>query len=48
LAGSLGAALTSRLFELEWIKSLPDGRALIITEAGIKGLSEEFGLISIP
>jgi DNA-binding transcriptional ArsR family regulator len=48
LAGSLGAALTSRLFELEWIKNLSDGRALIITEAGIKGLSEEFGLISIP
>lgn len=44
LAGSLGASLTSRLFELKWIERLPNGRALRITDAGIKGLSEEFGL----
>jgi hypothetical protein len=48
LAGSLGAAFTSRLFELEWIENLPDGRAVRVTDAGIKGLSEEFGLIRIP
>ncbi|SEB82632.1 winged helix-turn-helix domain-containing protein [Paenibacillus sp. GP183] len=47
LAGSLGAALTTRLFELEWIEKLPDGRAVRVTEAGINGLSEEFGLIKI-
>ncbi len=44
LAGSLGAALTRRLFELQWIERLPDGRAVRITPAGIKGMSEEFGL----
>jgi hypothetical protein len=45
LAGNLGASITSRLFELEWIEYLPNGRAIHVTDAGIKGLSEEFGLI---
>ena len=44
LAGSLGAALTNRLFELRWIERLPDGRAVRVTGAGIKGLSAKFGL----
>ncbi len=44
LAGSLGASLTRRLFELKWIENLPDGRAVRVTDAGIKGLSDEFGL----
>lgn len=44
LAGSLGASLTRRLFELKWIERLPNGRAVRITDAGIKGLFEEFGL----
>jgi DNA-binding transcriptional ArsR family regulator len=48
LAGSLGAALTNRLFELQWIENLPGGRAVRVTDAGRKGLSEEFGLIKIP
>lgn len=44
LAGSLGASLTQRLFELKWIERLPSGRAVRITDAGVKGLFEEFGL----
>ena len=44
LAGSLGASLTRRLFELKWIERLPNGRAVRITDAGINGLYEEFGL----
>lgn len=44
LAGSLGAALTNRLFELKWIKRLPEDRAVLVTDIGIKGFSEEFGL----
>jgi hypothetical protein len=44
LAGSLGASLTKRLFELKWIESFPDGRAVRVTDAGIKGLFAEFGL----
>jgi DNA-binding transcriptional ArsR family regulator len=44
LAGSLGASLTRRLFELKWLERLPDGRAVRVTEAGTKGLFTEFGL----
>lgn len=44
LAGSLGASLTNRLFELGWIERMPDNRAVRVTEAGITGLSQEFGL----
>lgn len=44
LAGSLGASLTSRLFEIKWIENLPDGRVVRVTNAGIKGFFDEFGL----
>lgn len=44
LAGSLGAALAKRLFELKWLESLPDGRAVRVTAAGHNGLLDEFGL----
>jgi len=44
LAGSLGASLTQRLFELKWIEYLSDGRAVRLTAAGEKGLFDEFGL----
>lgn len=44
LAGSLGAAITQRLFELKWIERLPNGRAVRVTNAGIHGLAGEFGL----
>ncbi|CAH0122400.1 MULTISPECIES: helix-turn-helix transcriptional regulator [unclassified Paenibacillus] len=45
IAGSLGAAITNRLFELEWIARIPGGRAVRVTDEGIKGLADEFGLI---
>ncbi len=44
LAGSLGASLTKRLFELGWIERLPGGRAVRITPEGATGLFNEFGL----
>ncbi|MGN7360366.1 ArsR/SmtB family transcription factor [Paenibacillus sp. SAF-054] len=44
LAGYLGAAITKRLFELQWIERLHQGRAIRVTSKGIKGLSLEFGL----
>jgi DNA-binding transcriptional ArsR family regulator len=44
LAGSLGASLTKRFFELGWIERLPDGRAVRVTDSGITGLAQEFGL----
>jgi DNA-binding transcriptional ArsR family regulator len=44
LAGSVGAALASRAFELGWIKRPRDGRALAITPQGLRGLKEVFSL----
>ncbi|AEI40896.1 ArsR/SmtB family transcription factor [Paenibacillus mucilaginosus] len=44
LAGSLGAALTARLFELQWIERLPGGRSLRVTAEGTRGLASAFGL----
>lgn len=44
MAGALGAALTSRLFELEWISRIPGSRAVRVTNKGFRGLEAEFGL----
>lgn len=44
LAGSLGSAITTRLFELKWIERLPNGRAVRVTNEGSQGLLSEFGL----
>jgi DNA-binding transcriptional ArsR family regulator len=44
LAGALGAALTSRLFELGWIARIPGGRAVRVTGVGLDGLKAELGL----
>ncbi len=44
LAGALGAALTSRLFELEWIERTGPSRAVGVTTAGRVGLRSSFGL----
>jgi DNA-binding transcriptional ArsR family regulator len=43
-AGALGAAVTSRLFNLGWIDRIPGGRAIRVTEHGFRGLSQEFGI----
>jgi hypothetical protein len=44
VAGALGAAIAKRLFDLEWIKHAPSGRAVHVTEGGRKALAEEFGI----
>ncbi len=44
LGGSVGAALAQRCFDLKWLERMRDGRALIVTPAGRRGLSETFGL----
>ena len=44
LAGALGAALTTRLLDLGWIRRAKSGRAAQITGAGRRGLAEQFGI----
>lgn len=44
LAGPLGAALTQRLFELDWIRRTGQRRAVVLTDAGQHGLQSRFGL----
>jgi DNA-binding transcriptional ArsR family regulator len=44
IGGAVGAALAHRCFELRWIERVRDSRALTITPAGRRGLSETFAL----
>lgn len=44
LAGPLGAALTSRLLDLDWIRHTPQRRAVLLTDAGSRGLCDTFGV----
>lgn len=48
MAGALGAAVTSRLFELEWIKRIPGGRAIRVTGAGFQGFERELNILLAP
>jgi hypothetical protein len=44
LAGALGAALATQMFELEWVARLPRTRAVRLTDAGRAGLAERFAI----
>lgn len=44
MAGALGAAITSRLFDLQWIKRSPDSRAVFVTNTGLKGFESELSI----
>jgi hypothetical protein len=44
LGGSIGAALAERCFDLGWIERMREGRAVVITPRGRRGLREVFGL----
>jgi len=46
IAGALGAALLTRLFDWGWIKRTPASRAVEITLAGRRGLDRTFGIAS--
>jgi DNA-binding transcriptional ArsR family regulator len=48
LAGSLGAALAERMFELDWVRRTRRGRALLVTDEGFAGLRETFGVELAP
>jgi DNA-binding transcriptional ArsR family regulator len=44
LAGRLGAALCTRMFDLGWVERIKDSRALAVTATGRDGLRETFGV----
>lgn len=44
LAGSLGAAMTDRFFDLDWLRRAPTHRAVRLTEPGRAGLAGTFGV----
>jgi DNA-binding transcriptional ArsR family regulator len=44
LAGALGAAIADRAFELGWVRRVKTGRALRVTDRGLDGLRETFGV----
>jgi DNA-binding transcriptional ArsR family regulator len=44
LAGSLGAALAERMFELRWVSRAKRGRVVTVSDEGVQGLKETFGL----
>ena len=48
IAGALGAAVTNRLFELEWITRIPGGRALRVTSSGFQGFERELNISLTP
>ena len=42
--GALGAAITSRMFELGWLERGQRRRSVRVTPAGIEGLASTFGV----
>jgi DNA-binding transcriptional ArsR family regulator len=44
LGGTVGAVLAQRCFDLKWLIRTRDSRAVAVTAAGRRGLSETFGL----
>jgi DNA-binding transcriptional ArsR family regulator len=45
LGGSLGAAITGRLFELGWIERGPRVRSVLVTPEGREGMAATFGWV---
>lgn len=44
LAGALGNALLERVLELDWVRRLPDTRAVQVTDEGKAGFEKVFSL----
>jgi DNA-binding transcriptional ArsR family regulator len=44
LGGTVGAVLAQRCFDLKWVQRTRDSRALTVTPAGRRGLTDTFGL----
>jgi DNA-binding transcriptional ArsR family regulator len=43
IAGAVGAAITTRCFDLGWIQRMKRGHAVIVTPSGRRGFRETFG-----
>ena len=48
IAGALGAAVTNRLFELEWVTRIPGSRAIRVTSSGFQGFERELNISLTP
>ena len=48
LAGTVGAALAARAFELGWVERIKDSRAVAVTRAGQQGFATAFGVALEP
>jgi hypothetical protein len=44
LSGALGRAVFDRLLSADWVRRVPQHRALTITDTGRRGLTEVFGI----
>jgi DNA-binding transcriptional ArsR family regulator len=44
LAGALGAAIATTFFQQQWLRRLPGGRAVVLTQRGSEFLAGELGL----
>jgi hypothetical protein len=44
LSGALGAAVATRLIDLEWVRRLPRTRAVLVTDEGRRGLAEQLAV----
>jgi DNA-binding transcriptional ArsR family regulator len=47
IAGALGAAIFGRVRELGWVRSRTEGRALMLTVTGERGLRDVFGIAAV-
>lgn len=45
ISGWLGAAIATRIFDKGWISKIPKNRAVRLTDKGMKGLKDEFGIV---
>jgi hypothetical protein len=44
LAGSLGAAIATRMVDLGWVRKAQRSRAVHVSDDGVEGLREQFGV----
>ncbi len=48
LAGSLGAAIATRMIDLGWVRRARNSRAVHVSDTGYEGLRDQFGIELVP